>query len=126
MPRNDPLPESTIHNPQSTIPRLLACLALFAAALLPSTAPAQPFVYVTHEKSNDVWVISTQTDTVGMKIPVGERPRGVVVSSDGSRIYVANGNSNDISVIVTEKRKTADPAASIIFKMPMAMMRSSR
>ena len=60
---------------------------------------AQPFAYVTHEESNDVWVIDTQTDEVVAKVPVGERPRGVLVSTDGTRVYVANGNSNDISVI---------------------------
>ena len=64
-----------------------------------SSAVAQPFAYITHEKSNDVWVIDTQTDEVVAKVPVGERPRGVLVTADGQQVYVANGNSDNISVI---------------------------
>jgi YVTN family beta-propeller protein len=30
---------------------------------------------------------------------VGKRPWGVAVSDDGTRIYTANGPSNDVSVI---------------------------
>lgn len=92
------------------------------AGVFSSAAFAQPFVYVTHEKSNDVWVINARNDELHTKVPVGERPRGVVVSSDGSRIYVANGNSNDISVIVSEKRRSVDPASTVLFKATMPSM----
>ena len=73
---------------------VILCFVVFSVPVL-----AQPFAYVTHEESNDVWVIDTHTDEVVAKVPVGDRPRGVVVSADGSRVYAANGNSNDISVI---------------------------
>ena len=74
---------------------------------LSSSVLAQPFAYVTHEKSNDVWVIDTKTDEVVAKVEVGQRPRGVVISPDNTLVYIANGNSNDVSVIDAATNKVA-------------------
>jgi len=38
-------------------------------------------------------------------IPTGERPWGVALTRDGSRLYTANGISNNITVIDTASRK---------------------
>jgi YVTN family beta-propeller protein len=37
-------------------------------------------------------------------IPVGERPWGVALTPDGSKLYVASGRSNAITVVSTAKR----------------------
>ena len=34
-----------------------------------------------------------------MRIPVGKRPHHVVISPDGRRAYVANSESNDVTII---------------------------
>jgi len=57
--------------------------------------------YVSNEGSNCVTVIDRQEDLVVGTIAVGEAPRGIAASSDGTRIYVANSGSNSISVIDT-------------------------
>src|SRR5262245_12508575 len=51
--------------------------------------PAEERVYVTDEDGGNVVVISTSSDTVVTRIAVGKRPRGLRVSPDGTRLYVA-------------------------------------
>jgi YVTN family beta-propeller protein len=38
-------------------------------------------------------------------IPVGSRPWGIALTSDGRKLYTANGVSNDVSVIDTSTNK---------------------
>jgi quinoprotein dehydrogenase-associated probable ABC transporter substrate-binding protein/PQQ-dependent catabolism-associated beta-propeller protein len=67
--------------------------ALFAAYHVPLVeAPAQR-VYVTNEDAGTVSIISTATHGVIGEIAVGTRPRGVEVSRDGERLYVALSGS---------------------------------
>jgi YVTN family beta-propeller protein len=60
----------------------------------------QPFV-------ND---LSASADYVSARIAVGHNPRGVLISQDGKRLYVANRLDDNISVIDT----TTDKVASTI------------
>jgi len=46
-------------------------------------------------------VIDTATNTVVATVPVGVNPYGVAIAPDGKRAYVANANSNTVSVIDT-------------------------
>jgi YVTN family beta-propeller protein len=50
-------------------------------------------VYVTNERGGDVSVIDASADEIVSTIPVGKRPRGVLLSRDGRRIYVALSGS---------------------------------
>ena len=47
----------------------------------------------------EVWAIDTATDTVVGKVPVGNHPAHVVVSTDGRWVYVTNGGDNTVSVV---------------------------
>ncbi|MCA1683605.1 MAG: hypothetical protein LC708_00515, partial [Actinobacteria bacterium] len=55
-------------------------------------------MYVVHESEGTVSVISTASNTVVATVPVVERPSGVAVSPDGSRVWVTG---RGISVIDT-------------------------
>jgi YVTN family beta-propeller protein len=46
-------------------------------------------IYVSNERSDNVTVIDGATRTAVATIPVGKRPRGIHVSPDGKRLYVA-------------------------------------
>jgi YVTN family beta-propeller protein len=48
-------------------------------------------------------VIDAATNAVTATIPVGQRPWGIALTSDGRKLYTANGPSNDVSVVDTEK-----------------------
>jgi YVTN family beta-propeller protein len=49
--------------------------------------------------------LSASADYVSARIPVGHNPRGVTLSPDGKRIYVANRLDDSISVIDTNTEK---------------------
>ena len=55
--------------------------------------------YIT--SGNYVFVVNVATNTVTTSIAVGSYPRGVSVSSDGRKVYVANEGNNTVSVINT-------------------------
>jgi YVTN family beta-propeller protein len=49
--------------------------------------------------------LSASADYVVARIPVGRNPRGVLLSRDGTRLYVANRLDDNISVIDTARNK---------------------
>jgi YVTN family beta-propeller protein len=53
----------------------------------------QLLVLVSNEASNDISFIDGATDTVVRSMPVGKRPRGMKVSPDGRKLYVALSGS---------------------------------
>jgi YVTN family beta-propeller protein len=69
------------------------------AAETPAAAPSTPSlqgsygVYVTNERSGDLTVIDPATTTAIATIPLGKRPRGIRVSPDRQRLYIALSGS---------------------------------
>ena len=55
-------------------------------------------VYVTNEKGNDVTVIDGGTLEVLGSYPVGNRPRGITISPDGTELYVCASDDNLVRV----------------------------
>lgn len=78
-------------------------LALSLMACVTSSALAQPFAYIpnagTITGDGTVSVIDTATNTVVATVRVGESPRGIAVSPDGTSVYVANTLGSSISVL---------------------------
>jgi YVTN family beta-propeller protein len=69
-------------------------------------------VYVSDEDGGNVVVISTSSDAVIARIPVGKRPRGLRVSPDGTRLFVALSGLPKAGPGVDEsKLPPADPSA---------------
>src|SRR5262249_12293940 len=50
-------------------------------------------IYVTNERSGDLSVIDSATESVVATVPLGKRPRGIHASPDGKTIYVALSGS---------------------------------
>src|SRR5262252_4739761 len=69
--------------------RIIMVLALCLILPAPAATAGELRVFVTNEKSNNVTVIEAGTQKVLATIPVGERPRGIVASGDGQRVFVA-------------------------------------
>ena len=70
-------------------------------------------IYVTNEASGDLTVIDGVTLTPVTTIALGKRPRGIAVSPDGSRLYVALSGSPNAGPGVDETKlpppdRTAD------------------
>jgi PQQ-dependent catabolism-associated beta-propeller protein len=82
-------------------------IAILAAVCLPAAACAET-AYVSDEMANVVHVIDAPYWNTPSTIPVGRRPRGMVSSHDGKRLYVAVGNDDRIDVIDLATRKVVD------------------
>jgi PQQ-dependent catabolism-associated beta-propeller protein len=63
-----------------------ACFILLAITVLPAHAAR---LFVTNERAGTLQVIDTGTDRVIATAKLGNRPRGLALSPDGKRIYVA-------------------------------------
>ena len=76
------------------LPTVLCALATLslASACSKHTAHARR-IYVSNEADGTVSVIDTSAQRVIATIPVGKRPRGLHVSADGHRLYVALSGS---------------------------------
>ena len=55
--------------------------------------------YVSNEKDNTVSVIDTETWEVVNTIEVGERPRGITLSKDHSRLYICASDDDTVQVM---------------------------
>ena len=60
-----------------------ALLGMGYALALPAPAALAYTAFVTNEKDNSVSVIDTEKLEVIKTFPVGQRPRGVILSNDG-------------------------------------------
>ncbi len=76
----------------------LSSVVLLSVSILAQAAFAEPTgrVFVTNEKSDSVSVINGSTNKVEATIDIGERPRGIGISPDGSEVYVAISEENKI------------------------------
>lgn len=61
--------------------------------------------YVTNFLESTVSVI--RNGQVASKVPVGQQPSMIAVSSDGRRVYTGNSGSGDVSVVDTRQGKQA-------------------
>ncbi len=79
--------------------RVAAAAALLAATLLSSGVAAAPAggaperLYVSDETGGDVVIVDPQRGSVVARIAVGKRPRGIQLSSDHQKLYVALSGS---------------------------------
>src|SRR5438270_12433150 len=91
--------------------RVAAAAALLAATLLSSGVAAAPAsgapperLYVSDESGGDVVIVDPQRESAVARIAVGKRPRGIQLSSDPQRLYVAlSGSPNAASTVDAAK-----------------------
>src|SRR4051794_14625286 len=82
-----------------------------APAAAPAAIPALR-VFITNEASGDLTVIDAATQAVIATAPLGKRPRGIQVSPDGKRLYVAlSGSPNAGPGVDVSKLPPPDRAA---------------
>jgi YVTN family beta-propeller protein len=73
--------------------------------------PVRPRVYATVAGANSVIVIDTNTLSVIKTIPIGSIPRGLAISADNSKLWVANSGSTNFAVgVINLDRLTTLPS----------------
>ena len=78
------------------------CAALLALCLLAAAPALAETVLVSNEKDNTITALDGATLRVLRTVPVGERPRGIVLSHDKRHLYICAGDSDRIDVIDAE------------------------
>ena len=66
-------------------------------------------IFVSNEKDNTVTVIDSESLAIVKTIPVGARPRGMVLTPDFKELLVCAGDDNRLDVIDTEKLEVSRP-----------------
>ncbi|MGI9245593.1 MAG: quinoprotein dehydrogenase-associated putative ABC transporter substrate-binding protein [Steroidobacteraceae bacterium] len=81
-------------------------------------------VFVTNERSGELSVLDTASHRVVATVPLGKRPRGLVVSRDGRRLYIALSGSPIAGPGIDESRlPPADKRADGIGVVDVATLR---
>ena len=62
-------------------------------------------IFVSNEKGNSISIIDGATLELIETVPVGNRPRGIALSSDGRYLYICASDDNTIQVMDTETRE---------------------
>jgi YVTN family beta-propeller protein len=70
--------------------------------------PKSPSLYISAWGGHKIWVFDTEHNQLTDSIATDDHPNDMAVSSDGRWLYVANANSNSVSIINTETRKLAE------------------
>jgi len=75
-------------------------ISTFLCAFMSQIIHAEPTgrIFITNEKGNSISVINGATLEVESEIAIGERPRGIGISPDGTEVYVAVSEENLIAV----------------------------
>ncbi len=64
-------------------------------------SPDQQSLFVSGSGSDKVYKINTATNSIVAETQVGSFPKGIAITNDGAKLYVANKNSGFISVLDT-------------------------
>ncbi len=78
-----------------------ANILILSAVFIFNSVSAEPTgrIFVTNERDDTLTVINGNTLDVETTIEIGERPRGIGLSPDGSELYVAVSEENKIRVV---------------------------
>ena len=71
-----------------------------AMALLVAATPAAAYtVYISNEKGNSITVMDSTTLEVLQTIPVGQRPRGIMLTNDGKHLLICASDDDTVQVL---------------------------
>src|SRR5437762_14296080 len=84
---------------------LIAAVAI--AFLCTARITAADTIYVSNEKDNTVTVVDGKTLEPVKTIPVGQRPRGILLSKDAKSLYICASDSDHIEVLDLASDKIA-------------------
>jgi YVTN family beta-propeller protein len=83
---------------------LYLMLALGAVAAVPAQPAGGERLYISDERGGDVVIVDAQSASVVARVAVGKRPRGIQVSPDYKRVYVALSGSPSAGPNVDESK----------------------
>jgi YVTN family beta-propeller protein len=70
--------------------------------------PKNPELYISAWGGRKIWIFDTERQTLADSIATDDHPNDMAISADGRWLYVANANSNTVSVIDTRGRQLVE------------------
>jgi YVTN family beta-propeller protein len=78
----------------------LAMVIAATGALIAASGDADAYtVYVSNEKDNSLTVIDSTTLEVQHTIPVGQRPRGIMLTKDGKSLLICASDDDTVQIL---------------------------
>jgi YVTN family beta-propeller protein len=77
--------------------------------------PGRKELYISAWGGKKVWIYNTKEQLLVDSVTTDDHPNDLVLSKDGRWLYVANANSNSVSVISTQQRKQAETLNAALF-----------
>lgn len=111
------------------MPRSLRLVPAIVAVLAACPLYAQPLVYVTDPPSNSLVAVESSNNTILRTLPNLAGARAVAISSDGTRVYVAEASDGKIAIL--DATKISNPNENPLIKelnlggQPIALALSS-
>ena len=81
------------------VTRAWRCAASLACLHFTISIAVADTIYVSNEKDNTITVIDGASLEPMKTIPVGQRPRGIVLSNDEKSLYICASDSDHIEVL---------------------------
>lgn len=75
------------------------------ASSLISTLLLADTIYVSNEKDNTISVIDSDTNKVVDTINVGQRPRGILLNKDYTKLYICASDDDTVQVLDLKSKK---------------------
>jgi len=88
--------------------KVLSRIPLGAEAYTCILNPKRPELYISAWGGRKVWIYDTKTDALTDSIATGDHPTDMAIDKKGRWLYVANANSNSVSVIDLASHKTVE------------------
>src|SRR4030042_1803660 len=84
----------------------LAVAMASMVGLCAGTGPASAYtVYVSNEKGNSITVLDSATLEVKETIPVGQRPRGIILTKDDKYLLICASDENTVQMLDVQSRE---------------------
>ena len=73
---------------------------------LTAAGPASAYtVYISNEKGNSITVLDSATLEIKQTIPVGQRPRGIILTKDGKYLLVCASDDDTVQILDVATRE---------------------
>ena len=87
------------------VSRFAAAVAAGVGLVFAGTPTHAYTVYVSNEKGNSLTLIDSETLEVLETVPVGQRPRGIILTKDGSKLLICASDDDTVQVLDVASRK---------------------
>ena len=78
---------------------LVSLIAAIVGVISFSAAAVAYTVYVSNEKGNSISVIDSATLQIKQTIPVGQRPRGIMLTRDGKSLLICASDEDAVQIL---------------------------